>query len=63
VYDLNNNIVNTIDQLGHKTTQVYDSLNRRTQTIDARSGIVTVSYDANDNLVSLTDPVHNQTQW
>src|SRR5262249_17235647 len=29
----------------------------------ARGGIVTLAYDANNNLLNLTDPVGNQTQW
>ena len=38
-------------------------LNRKTQTIDALGGIVTLNFDANNNLLNLTDPVGNQTQW
>jgi YD repeat-containing protein len=57
------NVVNTIDPLNHKTTFSYDSLNRRTQTIDARGGIVTTVYDNVGNTVNIIDQVGNETTF
>ena len=36
---------------------------RRTTITDARGGEILLTYDANNNLLSLTDPVGNETQW
>jgi hypothetical protein len=42
---------------GQKTTDVFDALNRKTQTIDPRGGITTTVYDSVGNQVNVIDGV------
>jgi RHS repeat-associated protein len=55
------NVTTSTDPLGHSTTYVYDVLNRKTQTVDARGGIVTTLYDAVGNNTTVVDQVGNTT--
>ena len=41
----------------------YDALDRRTSQVDPRNGTTRLEYDAASNLVSVTDPVNNMTQF
>jgi RHS repeat-associated protein len=63
VYDADSNVVQTIDELGQKTTYSYDSLNRPSQTIDPRGGITTTVYDADSNTVNVIDADGNKTTF
>ena len=63
VYDAVGNRVNAIDPLSHKTTYVYDSINRLTKTTDALGGVTTMVYDAACNEVNLIDSVGNKTTF
>ena len=41
----------------------YDAFDRRTSQVDPRNGTTRLEYDAASNLVSVTDPVNNMTQF
>ena len=41
----------------------YDALDRRTSQVDPRNGTTRLEYDLASNLVSVTDPVSNMTQF
>src|SRR5262249_44545252 len=49
--------------VNHKTTYVYDALNRRTKTIDPLGFGTTVLYDAASNTTGVIDPVGNRTTF
>ena len=49
-----------IDPLGNKTAYAYDSLGRRTSTTDANGFTSNTAYDANDNILSVTDALGNK---
>ena len=63
MYDLNGNVLSTIDPLGHTTWTVYDALNRAVKTVSADGSgpndthyATTTVYDAVGNTLSVTDP-------
>ncbi len=63
VYDKVGNVVNTIDGLGHKTTYVFDALNRAIRMFDPRNALTTTLFDATDNVVTVVDPVGNTSTF
>src|SRR5205807_2970671 len=63
VYDAVANVINTIDQLGNKSTLTYDALHRQTQSTDPRGGVITTAYDGANNVTSVKDPVGNTTSF
>ena len=67
-YDANGNLTRNVQQLtvqgaGYATQHNYDSLNRRVNTLDARSGLVQFEYAASGELTALTDPINAQTRY
>jgi RHS repeat-associated protein len=60
-YDDNNNLISTIDLLGHQTTYSYDALYRLTQVLDPNGGLTSYVYDSANNLTQITDPRKNTT--
>ena len=53
----------TVQGAGYATQHNYDSLNRRVNTLDARSGLVQFEYAASGELTALTDPINAQTRY
>ncbi|MEL7498440.1 MAG: Ig-like domain-containing protein [Planctomycetota bacterium] len=70
-YDLVGNQTAVIDELGHRTEYVYDSLNRITQIIEADpdaagplvSPVTINEYDDQGNLIRTTDAENQTTQF
>jgi RHS repeat-associated protein len=65
-YDAEGNPTKTVVAPGSRnlTTQsAYDSLSRRTSTIDAKNGLTQFGYDLLDQLTSVTDPRSLITQY
>lgn len=61
-----------INPVGDKTTYVYDSLGRKTSEVDPNGNVTggnpaahttTYTYDANDRLLSVTDPLGHTTTY
>ena len=55
-YDANDNPIQTVNALGHKTQYRYDALSRLIETIDAANGRTRIAYDIADRVVRVTDP-------
>ncbi|MDG5501684.1 hypothetical protein [Marinobacter sp. BGYM27] len=62
-YDVDSNLVSTIDGNSQETRRSYDALNRLSQITDPDSGTITFTYDDMDNLVSVTDQRGLQTTY
>lgn len=61
MYDNNDNILQTIDQLGHTETKVYDKLGNVTSKTDKNGNITIYEYDINQNLTRVTNPLYEST--
>lgn len=59
--DIAGRIAARTNPLGQSTYYEFDSLNRTTLAIDSLFGLVRLAYDANSNLVSITDARNKQT--
>jgi RHS repeat-associated protein len=62
-YDKNGNPLTVTDQLSHKTTNVFDALNRLSKSTDANSGVVNFTYDAHDRPLTVKDKDANTTTY
>jgi RHS repeat-associated protein len=62
-YDNNGNQLTVTDPLTHKTTRVFDTLNRITKITDANSGVTKVSYDTHNRPLTETDPNSRETTY
>ncbi len=55
-YDAHNNVAMTTDSLGRRTSFEYDRANRLTKEILPDGHMISMTYDANGNMLSLTPP-------
>lgn len=55
-YDANGNLKTTTNPKAKTTSTQYDALNRPTRVTDALAGLITLAYDARDQLVGLQAP-------
>jgi len=55
-YDAEGHLTKVTDGLQHATSHLYDTLNRRIQTIDPLSGVTLTAYDLQDHITGVTDP-------
>jgi YD repeat-containing protein len=62
-YDVNDNLVETINPRLFSTRQVYDPLDRVAQIIDAKDGASHVTYDEQDRITSVTDAKGQVTRY
>ena len=62
-YDQVGNLIKTTDPLGHFSTQAYDVLNRRIESVDANLAKTAYEYTARNELKALVDPSLNRTAY
>ena len=60
-YDATNQLLGSIDPLGHTNSYAYDGSGNLLKTTDARGNSTINTYDANNNLVSTVDSLGNTT--
>jgi len=54
-YNDNSQIIRVIDDNNHGTSTTYDTANRQSVITDTKSNTATYAYDANDNVISVTE--------
>jgi len=54
-YNDHSQIVRVVDANGHEERRVYDTAGRSLNVIDAKANLVEYAYDANDNVVAVTE--------
>ncbi len=62
-YDSVGNVAASTDQLGRRTTYVYDALGRAVSTSDPMGNVTTTRYDRSGNVVATTDALGNTTSY
>jgi RHS repeat-associated protein len=62
-YDVLNNLVETVDSDGNKTTTEYDALKRPIKVNDPDIGLWRYSYDANGNVIRREDSKNQSTYY
>jgi RHS repeat-associated protein len=62
-HDSNGNPTSVNQPLSRNIANLFDALNRKTQTTDPASGVAQYGYDANDNIASVTDPRNLVTSY
>lgn len=61
VHDLNYNLIELRNELGHVTNYEYDERNNRTTETDSNGSKTVMEYDTMDNLISVTNPKDQTT--
>jgi YD repeat-containing protein len=56
-------VIAIVDPLGQRTVYGYDLKNRKNTVTDALGKVTTTRYDAFGNVLSIIDPVNNQTSY
>jgi RHS repeat-associated protein len=54
-YSANSQIIREVDDNGHETLYTYDTANRRSVVTDDKNNTMTFGYDANDNIIAVTE--------
>lgn len=62
-YDVNDNLVNSINPLDNSTVQSFDTLNRLIETVEPDDTKTGYSYDSLDRLTSVTDAENKTTSY
>ncbi|WP_082582755.1 RHS repeat-associated core domain-containing protein, partial [Frateuria sp. Soil773] len=62
-YDVNNNVLTTIDGLGHTTTLIYDAFGRVIRSTDPAGNATQYAYDGVGHLTKVIDPRGNATTY
>jgi YD repeat-containing protein len=62
-YDNNGNQTSVNAPLSRNTSNLFDPLNRPIQVTDPTNGIAQYTYDANNQVTSVTDPRGLLTSW
>jgi RHS repeat-associated protein len=62
-HDSNGNVLTVTDGLKHRTTNIYDALNRLSTAINANGGATVTTYDTHDRVLSVRDANVHTTSY